>query len=145
MREENRSTWTKTLRTGARTTAEQQTQSTHGHQRSHEKCGGANYEFDLLVNYPQPVSVMPMKQSHAVHCREFNKGSFKKYISCHLLGEDVAHNSKLNPQGGVSAGGDVRRPSSDQDIFFPGINCRICAPDWFTLNSPTVFISEGEK
>ena len=60
----------------------------------------------------------------------------------HLLGEGTGQNSKLNPQIGVSAGGDVCRPSSDHDMLIPGKRCNISFPDLSTRKSPTAFISD---
>jgi len=63
-------------------------------------------------------------------------------FSYHSLGEGVGQSSPMKPQTGLSAGGDVRRPSSDQVILIPGISSRIWfASVLFRLNSPTVFNS----
>ena len=52
----------------------------------------------------------------------------------------------MKPHAGLSAGGDVRRLSSDHVIFIPGISSRIWfASVLFRLNSPTVFISMIEE
>jgi len=52
----------------------------------------------------------------------------------------------MKPHTGLSAGGEVRRPSSDHVTLIPGISSRTWfASVLFRLNSPTVFNSMAKE
>ena len=89
--------------------------------------------FDLLVHTIPKLAVLKTKKNKTNKCKE---------TKSLLPGEAVEHNSKLNPHGGVSTGGDVCWPSSDHDMFIPGKSSSVWFPDLTNLNSPTAFISE---